>query len=267
MKDFIDSLRQQIGDRMSSPVFGSFIIAWLCWNHQYFVILFSDLPVEYRFTLAKSVLYPTPLDFWKHIVIWPTLSCLGYIILYPWISQSLLVYWDRRQTVLLNKRKEVQGKNLLSQEESMVVYSHGAEERSKLAGRVRELETELDAIKRTPADLTKKLLQDAQERITVLERELSSERARSQPSNPLGSLSDEERNGVHQLIKVLVKRPARDLVQSAIMSESGLTPHRARLAWEQATGAQLIKVRPENHNLWELSQQGLQYALRNKFID
>src|SRR4051812_5718839 len=36
MKDFLDSLRSQIGDRINSPIFGSFVITWLCWNHQYF---------------------------------------------------------------------------------------------------------------------------------------------------------------------------------------------------------------------------------------
>jgi hypothetical protein len=155
MKEFFDSLRQQIADRMTSPIFGSFIISWIAWNHQYLIIIFTDLPVEYRFSLARGSFYATCWAGWWHFAVLPGITSLAYILLYPHFSKPLLIYWDKQQKALADLRNEAQKKTLLTVEESQKLILDSLEQRTKfeetLARQARELDTLRNLTKMTVA--------------------------------------------------------------------------------------------------------------------
>lgn len=172
---------------MGSPIFGSFVIAWLCWNHRYFVILFSDLPIEYRFQLASRVVYPAPwgLPTWTGVIprgfLWPALSSLAYILVYPPASKGLLAYWERWQTEIDNQRKVAQRRQILTREEADAILVGRIEERDRFTKQIGALTQEIEALRRSSGDESAgKKLVAVSERLAELERALSTARAENE---------------------------------------------------------------------------------------
>lgn len=93
MKDLIDSIRLQVHERMSSPLFGSFVIAWLGWNYRMLVVVFSTLPVKERFEVIDHQLYATPWAAWSKGLFFPLASALLFILIYPYPSKWI---WPRK---------------------------------------------------------------------------------------------------------------------------------------------------------------------------
>jgi hypothetical protein len=205
MKDFFDSIRQQIGDRMGSPLFGSFAIAWLCWNHQYLVILVSDLPVTYRFTLAGEIVYAAPWGIdprWGVLlkgIIWPGLSSLAYIIVYPHISKKLLEYWDTRQSEIENLRKTAQKKRLLTSEEGEAIILRSLEERERFAKQLAAQSAEVEAVRKASVNsATEGKLTQAVGKIAELEKALSDATRKENEETERAALEHRSRNNAEQ---------------------------------------------------------------------
>lgn len=214
MKDLWDSVRQQVSDRMGSPIFGSFVIAWLCWNHQYLVIIFSDLPVEYRLKLASELLYlnppwglPRPFGFLLRGVLWPALASLGYIFIYPHASKLLLGYWDRRQTEISNLRKEAQKKELLTREEADRVIQSRIDERGRFTKQIDLLQQEIEVLRNsTNGTAVQDELNRSRERISELEKERAMQEARN--SEMAEAISKKNRKAqdftdLHPILRIL----------------------------------------------------------------
>jgi hypothetical protein len=263
MKDFFESLRQQISDRMSSPVFGSFFISWICWNHRYLFVLFSDLPVEYRFTLAHSLLYPTSWAFWSHVVLWPILSTVGYILIYPRLSKPLLVYWDAQQKALADLRNAAQKKTLLTADESQKIILDAIDQRTKFEEILGRQAREIETLKNVQDSGPGGKLKDATERISALERELDRTRAASLPQNPLGHLPPETVRGVRQVLQILAKASNQTQNKEDLLKNLGATQLKAQVYIDNAISAQLAEwAEPSLQINLRLSPRGREYVVR-----
>lgn len=261
MKDWFDSFRQQLGDRMSSPIFGSFIIAWICWNHRYLILLFSSVPIPTRFDLINT-LYPDARSLLLSVAILPVASSGAYLYLYPLISKPILVYWDKRQTELKTLRDEAQKKTLLTKEESQRIILESIELRKqfeeKLQSQAREIEVLHTSLKEGPEGK----LKWATERITVLERELDNERRRAQPQDPLDNLSDGIRSGVMAILRILSSEPSMQISEDAIAEKLNVSRLKSKTYIDSALGAQLIEPTGSVYT-YTLSALGRRYVLNN----
>ena len=84
MKSVIDSIRLQLNERLNSPLFASFVLAWICWNHRFLTVLFSNLPVKERFELIDKQIYVSFWDKWGNGVLFPLVTSLLFILVYPY---------------------------------------------------------------------------------------------------------------------------------------------------------------------------------------
>jgi len=55
MKEIIDAIRLALLERASSPLLGSFTIAWSLWNYKALLILFSKLAINEKFRLLNQL--------------------------------------------------------------------------------------------------------------------------------------------------------------------------------------------------------------------
>jgi hypothetical protein len=220
MKDILSSLRLQIYERLSSPLFGSFVIAWICWNHRLLSVLFSGLPVSERFQFIDSVLLRTTWGAWSQCFVYPAASALAFIFIYPYPSKWILGFWLRRQNDAKALRDEIDGKTVLTREESQAIRMKALNANLKNEETIRQLRDELETAKELArsATITKegtdqsltdedsRLLQNEltgyQQKIAELQGEISALQQSSAKRNEL-------ERGPHELIGHLARRDGR----------------------------------------------------------
>lgn len=278
MKDFLDSLRQQIGDRISSPIFGSFAIAWLIWNHAYLVVLFSDVDAHYRLQLAKQLAYPTAMELWMRTLVYPIASSLGYILLYPWISRVLLSYWDRRQTDLNNRRIAIQGKAVMTEEMRDALLQRVARERAEFRASIRQLEEELETLRKVrpperDSDALIKEIAELSDKLAEAERAAASgkstEKPDARPSIPVdlkkrvADLSDKDWEALSHLVHSVADTPAGSVTESMLVNTSQYSNSIARAYLSMAVGLGLLRqLSPEGEErTYEATENGYQFLL------
>jgi hypothetical protein len=152
MKEIFNSLQLQINDRLSSPLFGSFIVAWVSWNNRLLFVLFSNQPVEKRFDFIDKQIYPTAWDVWNSGVIKPTLSAILFIYLYPIISKHFYGYWLKRQVELKKLRDTIESAALLTVEESRAFRMAMIKIREEYESTINRQAAEIEALRKNSPD-------------------------------------------------------------------------------------------------------------------
>ncbi len=148
MKNIIDSIRLQINERLNSPLSGSFVLAWVCWNHRFLVVLFSALPVDKKFEFVDSNIFVTNWGIWLHCLIGPLLTAILFIYLYPVISKHFYAYWLRQQLKLKVLRDNIEGATLLTREESHAIRLEIIKTREEYEETIHRQAAEIEALKK-----------------------------------------------------------------------------------------------------------------------
>ena len=117
-EDLTKSLKQQILERLSSPLLGTFVIAWSLWNYKFYVVLFSAATVTKTFDLIDTIVFPDNWTLFLRGVLYPLLTAGAYIFLYPYPARVVHGVVHRSQMRLLDDRRSIEGQTLLTLEES-----------------------------------------------------------------------------------------------------------------------------------------------------
>lgn len=92
MDDIIASIRGHINERLNSPLFGAYALAWLFFNYKVPIMLFSDLDVHQKMFQIDSYLHSTP-DRIYYVYGWPLAIAAAYIFILP-IPSFIVTAWN-----------------------------------------------------------------------------------------------------------------------------------------------------------------------------
>lgn len=115
MKDIINSFKAHLYERTSSPLIGAFIFYWLIFNYKIIVILFDEkINSNEKFTSIEKLyvndyFYNIPLNG----LIYPIITTLIYLLIFPWISNLIFQGWTYHQ----NELKKIGNKKVLTYKE------------------------------------------------------------------------------------------------------------------------------------------------------
>lgn len=165
MKSIIDSIRVQIYERLSSPLFGSFVISWACWNHRFLLVLFSSLSVGQRFEFIDKHIYTSSLEVLNDCVIKPAFTAILFILLYPRISKFFYKDWLQRQVETKELRDEIEKATLLTREESQAIQMKILKIKDEYEERIENQAAEIEALKRNSTSSDVNQLPNEQQRI------------------------------------------------------------------------------------------------------
>lgn len=106
--DVIKTIKAQLYDRVTSPLFGTFLMSWLGWNwHLPVLFLFdSSTHIIDKFGYVSSTLYPDRSAYLCQGLLYPLLTTAFFIGIYPWFARPVYGYWRNQQ----KKQKELQQK-------------------------------------------------------------------------------------------------------------------------------------------------------------
>ncbi len=142
MDDLLESIKRHIQDRISSPLGGACVVSLALWNYKLFVVLFSSLEPSAKLDYISTVLYPDDYHLWAKGVVFPLLSALAYLFIYPY--PSLFVYsfnLDVQKKLRLLKQKKYDETPLTLEESRKLI--------GETKKRLSDLQSQIDASEQT----------------------------------------------------------------------------------------------------------------------
>lgn len=136
-EDIIKSIRAHLYERTTSPLLGTFIISWLAWNYRFVFVLFSELEVDFKFDYISAFIFYNSWACFSYGFLYPLLTTGFFIFVFPFPSKWVFIFWRNRQVELKKKRQQIDGEELLSKKESILI-------KKKLINLEREHAKEID---------------------------------------------------------------------------------------------------------------------------
>lgn len=160
LDDISKSLRTNLYERTSSPLFGAFIVSWLIWNYKTLLVIFSSLSVDKKINFIETNIYGADWSLLLGGVIYPLMSAIVFILVYPYPAQWIYRYWHNQQKVLKQIRQQIEDETPLTVEEARLLrrehYRLATHYDEQLSKRNVEIDRLKEIIKSLENELTEK---------------------------------------------------------------------------------------------------------------
>jgi hypothetical protein len=154
LNDLLQSTKETLTERLSSPLLGSFAVAWCLVNYKFLVILFSAASVTQTFELIDTVAFPNSKAVWLNGVIRPLSLALAYVFVYPYPAQFIYGFTHRMRKETNRIRQQIEGETPLTLEESRDLRAEyieldrrNQEMADRLNAEIARLKAELDQVR------------------------------------------------------------------------------------------------------------------------
>lgn len=164
-KDIWASMVSQINERTTNPLTFSFIISWIIWNYRFILIAFSELPIESKLNLITEY-YPDWYVAGKEGFLYPLITSLVYVFIYPYITKVVVNFYRNQQVVLANSVRQIEKTRLLTRDDATALQRSHEKILNKAADTENELRLELKNVREA--------LQAAEEENRVLDADKKS---------------------------------------------------------------------------------------------
>lgn len=153
MDDLAKSVKAQLYERVSSPLLGTFALSWAAWNYRFILVLVSSMSVTEKIGYIDSQVFPTLEQILLRGALYPLLTALALIFLYPIPAKYVYQYWRRRQKELKEIQQQIDDETPLTKEEARqlrrealsasIEYDKALQSRATEIARLKELVEEL----------------------------------------------------------------------------------------------------------------------------
>lgn len=142
-------------DRITSPLFGTFLFSWFGWNWRLIALFLTDssTTIAKKFQYLDSELYPNNGVTFIYGLLLPLSTTAFFIYIYPWFAKKVYGYWREQQNELKKLQVEKDGEKPLTKEEAQEITNQALlselryqEEREKREARIRNLEELVKAL-------------------------------------------------------------------------------------------------------------------------
>lgn len=146
-EDIYKSTKQNIIERLSSPLIGSFVVAWGLWNYKFLVILFSNAGVTQTFNLVEKIAFPDATTIVLKGAVLPLATAILYIFIYPYPALKVYEFTLQRQRASNEVRQKIEDETLLTLEESRVIRANAIAREKELEESIDRLNKEISTLK------------------------------------------------------------------------------------------------------------------------
>lgn len=116
--DLSKSIKAQLYERVSSPLLGSFAISWVAWNYRFVLTLISSLPLNEKLAFIDTHIFPSYTQVLLQGGLYPLVTALLLIFVYPIPAKYVYAYWKKRQRDLKEVQQKIDYETPLSREEA-----------------------------------------------------------------------------------------------------------------------------------------------------
>ena len=116
--DLAKTVKAQLYERVSSPLLGAFTISWIVWNYRFVLLLLSSMPIADKFTYIDNNIFNSPESVFLRGSLYPILTSLLLIFVYPIPAKFVYGYWRKRQRELKEVQQRIDDETPLTREEA-----------------------------------------------------------------------------------------------------------------------------------------------------
>lgn len=167
IEEFSKTVKAQLYERTSSPLLGSFIIAWCIWNHRFIMVLFSELSFQEKIKYIDFHVFGGWPDSLTNGLIIPLVAALFMILIYPWPARFLYAYWRTQQNKIKADQQKIDGDVLLSVDESREIRQAEIKAKMEFDIQLRSKNEEIDSLKLMLERLNEELLSKNSNKLDV----------------------------------------------------------------------------------------------------
>lgn len=153
LNDLSKSIKAQLYERVSSPLLASFVISWAIWNYRFILVLVSSMSAPEKFVYIDAQIFPTAQQVFFYGSLYPLITALVLIFIYPIPAKYVYRYWRKRQRDLKEIQQSIDDETPLTKEEARQIrqealiasieYDKVLQSRSAETARLKELIQEL----------------------------------------------------------------------------------------------------------------------------
>lgn len=118
LDDLAKTVKAQLYERASSPLLGAFVISWAAWNYRFLLVLVSSMPTAEKFTYIDTKIFSSYQVIFLHGTLYPLLTTLSLIFIYPFPAKFVYEYWRTRQRELKIIQQRIDDETPLTREEA-----------------------------------------------------------------------------------------------------------------------------------------------------
>lgn len=118
LDDLAKTVKAQLYERVSSPLIGAFTLSWLAWNYRFVLVILSSMSVQEKFAYIDTSLFGSYQTVLLHGALYPALTTLALIFIYPIPAKFVYEYWRKRQRELKEIQQRIDDETPLTREEA-----------------------------------------------------------------------------------------------------------------------------------------------------
>lgn len=115
--DVTKSIKAQLYDRISSPLFSSFLISWAAWNYKFIIVVLSGTQAKEKFLLI-DLIFPDVLSVFLRGGMFPLFTALAIIFIYPYPARFIYRFSRLRHQELKVIQTEIDDSTPMTKEEA-----------------------------------------------------------------------------------------------------------------------------------------------------
>lgn len=116
--DLIKTIKAQLYDRIASPLFSSYLISWVGWNYKFLLTVFSGMKVNEKLDFISGVVYPSFNYLLLHGALYPLITSMLIIFVYPYPAKFTYQFYRRRQVEIKEIQQKIDDETPLTREEA-----------------------------------------------------------------------------------------------------------------------------------------------------
>ena len=156
VQNMVLSIAGAIRDRTSNPITGTYLLTWSITNYKLFVLLLMGTTAPSLRLAEISILYSSNWDVAWSVGV-PLISTFLLLVVYPYITDPLIVKYRTWQVKLANSLRKVEDERLLTAAEGATLFSIHESTRDVSARQIASLESENQRLKIDNAEIHKRV--------------------------------------------------------------------------------------------------------------
>ncbi len=158
LDELVKTVRLHLSERLTSPLFGAFAVSWCAWNYRMILVLLSGEPVLGKFALIDGTLYADPSEIYLRGLLYPLLTALAYLFVYPYPAKWVYAFARKRQKEILETRRKIEDETPLTIEDSRKIRQQMASAEQVHHEGLERKEREIERLKNRILDLEQSLI-------------------------------------------------------------------------------------------------------------
>lgn len=111
------SVKANLYERTTSPLFGAYTAAWCIWNYKFLLMLVSELPIREKLDALRIMFFPG-IESYIYAFGAPLIGAILFIFLYPYPARYVYEFWRKQQKILKEVRQRIDDETPLTKEEA-----------------------------------------------------------------------------------------------------------------------------------------------------